>query len=492
MPPVPESVPGGTVAPSNIYLSKWAPVAGTYEETLRYLWGLNRLGSRPGLATIQSLLDGLGNPEESFRSLHITGSKGKGSTAAFCASVMTRAGARTGLYTSPHLLSYRERIQVDGEPIPKEDVVDGVAEIKSLSTQLLKQGKIERMPTFFEVTTALAFQHFLDSGVDVAVVEVGLGGRLDATNTVESPVCVITTLELEHTDVLGPTLRDIATEKAGIFHRGAWAVCGMEGGEGFDVVRHEAFHLGVPLWQYGREFGITRRIFDHDSQEIDVRTPVRTHTGLTLSMLGEFQARNAGVAVAALDMWGLATGDKVPEEAILEGLAGARWPGRMDRLSTDPPLYADAAHTPESAGEVVRSLTELEEGFLPEESAILFSCLKDKRVSEMLGTLSSLAKTLVLVPLGNERAMPLKEMELGAKAHFPRVVAVESVAQGLHLARIATGDRGLTVATGSIYLVSEVLAQAQGTPVEEPRISDGVSRSRAAASATRRGRPVPR
>lgn len=456
-----------------------------YEDTLRYLWGLHRLGSRPGLDTIRALLEGLGNPERTFRSIHVTGSKGKGSTSAFLASVLRETGTRTGLYTSPHLLSYRERVEVDGRPIPKSSVVAGVAEVRKVAARLLKEGTLEREPTFFEVTTALAFWHFRASKVETAVVEVGLGGRLDATNTIQAPVCVVTTLELEHTEIIGPTLRDIATEKAGIFHRGAWAVTGVEGGEGFETLRHEAFQRGVPLWKLGQDFTMVRTSFDARTQTIDVTTPVRSHPGLTISMLGAFQARNAGVAVAALDLWGRVTGTPVPEEALARGLKSTRWPGRLERVADAPPLYVDVAHTPESVAEVATALEELEPGFSPQGSAVLFSCLKDKRLAPMLDTLSAVAGTIVLVPLASERAMSLKEMELEARPRFRRLVAVGSAAEGLRLARVATEEEGLTLVTGSIYLVGEVIAQVRGTEVEQPRITDplGVP-SRANASAT--------
>jgi len=449
-------------------------VADSYEETLAYLWTLRRLGSRPGLDIVRALLKSLESPERSFRAIHVTGSKGKGSTAMYCASVLKAAGLKTGLYTSPHLLSYRERVLVDGKLISKKDVTEGVNEVRRVAERLLKQGRIDREPTFFEVTTAMAFRHFQKQRVDAAVVEVGLGGRLDATNTINAPVCVITTLELEHAEIIGPNLEDIAREKAGIMNRGAWAVTGVEAGRGLDIIRSEAFKLGVPLWQIGRDFSITNRTFDRDTQDIEVKTPIRTHSGLVIPMLGAFQARNAAVATAAIDLFGRATGTEIPEEAYVKGLASVTWHGRLERLDDDPLFYVDAAHTPESSREIALALQELEPGADPKESVILFSSLGDKHVSPIMDSLSVLSNTIILVPLRNERAMPLKEMELSARGHFQKIVIAQEVKDALALARAATGPEGFLLATGSTYLISEVISLVKGIPMENPNLSDPI------------------
>jgi dihydrofolate synthase/folylpolyglutamate synthase len=449
-------------------------VADPYGQTLTYLWTLRRLGSRPGLDIIGALLKELGSPERSFRAIHITGSKGKGSTAMFCASVLKAAGLKTGLYTSPHLLSYRERILVDGQQISKKDVTEGVREVRRIAEKLEKQGKIDREPTFFEVTTAMAFRHFQKQKVDAAVIEVGLGGRLDATNTINAPVCVITTLELEHAEIIGPDLEDIAREKAGILNKGAWAVTGIETGRGLDILRSEAFKVGVPLWQINRDFSMTSRVFDRDSQEIEVQTPIRKHSGLVIPMLGAFQARNATVAVAAIDLYARATGTEISDRAFTSGLASANWHGRLERLGEDPLFYVDAAHTPESSREIALALKELEPGIDPKESVILFSSLGDKHISPMMDSLSVLASTIVLVPLRNDRAMSIKEMEHSARGHFQKIVIAQRVKEAISLARAATGPEGLLLATGSTYLVGEVISQVKQTPMEIPSLTDPI------------------
>ncbi len=468
-------------------------MAVRYEEALRYLWGLRRLGAKSDLTVIQAILKDLGDPQRTFRSIHITGSKGKGSTAEMCASVLKAAGYRTGLYTSPHLLSYRERTVVDGKKIPKEKVAECVQSVRESADRLLATGKVDREPTFFEVTTAMAFTHFQREKVDAGVVEVGLGGRLDATNTLDSSVCAVTTLELEHTEILGPTLTHIAREKSGIFHKGARAVTGVTSGEGYEELARNAFRLGVPLWRLGKEVQADRTSFDRTSQTFDVHTPLHSHPGLKSPLLGSFQVDNAGVAVAALDLFSEATGLKIPEKAYRQGLAATVWPGRLERLSNRPPFYADAAHTVMSAQALAGALEEIEPEASPQENVLLFSCLKDKRMEEILATLSGLAATLVLTELKNDRAMPVKEMERVAKGLFQRILVAPQMSQAISLARSATGPHGYLLATGSTYLISEVEAVAQGVTVEEPGLSDPLPSPRGpgVASSSKRRRAIP-
>ena len=447
-------------------------MAPRYEDTLQYLWGLRRLGAKSDLTVIRAILASLGNPQRSFPSIHITGSKGKGSTAALCAAVLHTAGYRTGLYTSPHMLSYRERTVVDGVPIPKETVVDLVELVRETSASLLQAGTIDREPTFFEITTAVAFAHFKREHVQAGVIEVGLGGRLDATNTIDAPVCAITTLELEHTEILGPTLTDIAREKAGILHPGTRLVTGVDAGEGLQELERVASGLRVPTWRIGSEIRVERTRQDRESQVVDVQNPLRHHTGLRIPLLGGFQVLNAGVAVSALDRFAEATGLTIPEEAYHRGLAQTLWPGRLERLSEAPCFYADAAHTEMSARALTKSMLEIEPDAPRNRNVVLFSCLRDKRMGAILEEFSRLADTIVLTELRNDRAMPVKEMERAARGRFSRILVAPQIPQALELARAAVPSGGFLLATGSTYLISEVEAAVKGVSVEEPRLSD--------------------
>ncbi|MGB6499782.1 MAG: Mur ligase family protein, partial [Thermoplasmata archaeon] len=276
-----------------------APESPSYRSTLDGLFRRRRFGLRPGLEVIQTLLAGLGDPQRRFPSVHITGSKGKGSVAAMTAAILTEHGLKTGLYTSPHLASYRERIRIDGRTIPPTGIVDGVARVERLTAERLAAGTIDREPTFFEVTTAVAFDWFARRGVDAAVVEVGIGGRLDATNVLDARVGVITTIELEHIEILGPTVEAIAEEKAGILRAGMRAVVGELPDGAAKVVRRTTDRLGVPAWRLGREISVGERELSADGQSFDLKLPGREFPNLAIPLLGGFQCRNAALAVAA-------------------------------------------------------------------------------------------------------------------------------------------------------------------------------------------------
>ena len=443
-----------------------------YAATLRTLYGLRRFGMRPGLETIRALLTELGEPQRRFRSIHITGSKGKGSTAAMAAAILRAAGDRVGLFTSPHLVSYRERIRVDGEPIAPEAVVDGVRRTQDAAERLLRRGAIPHPPTFFEITTALGLLTFAEANVDSAVVEVGLGGRLDATNVLDAPVAVITTLELEHTDILGPTIRDVAREKAGILHPGQHAILGRLPPEARAEVDRRAYAAGIPAWHLGEEVEVTDRALSPKGQTFRLRLPSRTLDALRIPLHGSFQPGNAALAVAAADRFRFAADGRLTERAIRSGLSRVVWRGRLERLETDPDLFLDVAHTPESAVALAESLGEIAPFALPGESAVLFGCLGEKPYGELLAALSALAETLVVVPVRSSRSAPPAELRRAAAGRFPRIVEAPDAIEGLRLARVATGADGYTLVAGSDYLVGEILAAREGGREDEPDLSD--------------------
>lgn len=446
--------------------------ADAYRETLAHLYQLRRFGMQPGLDVMQGLLEALDHPERRFPSLHVAGSKGKGSVSALTANVLTAAGLRTGLFTSPHLQSYRERIQVDRNPIDPGAVAHGIERIRSLAVSLAGTGRIPRPPTFFEVTTALAFEWFAHEQVDAAVIEVGLGGRLDATNVIPSKVGVITTIELEHTEVLGPTLTHIAQEKAGILHPGMRLVVGETKEEPLREIARVAGTLGVPIWRLGRELHLRNRVLSAHGQTLDIATPHRELTGVEIPLLGNFQARNVVVAVAALDLFAQTIHRPISEDALRRGLRSIEWRGRLELAAQRPPLFLDVAHTPESARAVAQSLAELFPFADAEASAILFGCLQGKRFDEMFDPLSLLARTIVLTPIRSDRAADVEELRRAARPRFPRVVVARSASEGLQLARAATRAEGYTVALGSDYLVGELLNALEGSPADEPDLSD--------------------
>jgi dihydrofolate synthase/folylpolyglutamate synthase len=449
-----------------------APPSPEYARAVAQLAERRRFGMRPGLETIRAILDGLGDPQRSFRSIHVTGSKGKGSVTAIAASILTASGAKVGRFTSPHLVSYRERIAVDGEPIGPDGVVAGLQRVESLSKELLGRGVIDREPTFFEVTTALAFDWFRAQHVDAAVVEVGLGGRLDSTNVLDAPVGVISTVELEHTEVLGPTLTAIAREKAGILHAGMTAIVGETKDEPLAEIGRIADPLGVPVWQLGAQLAVGPRTLDEDGQTFGVATPHHTYAKLRLPLHGSVQATNTVLAVAAVERFQEALGRPLTERHVQTGLDGVRWRGRLERFGARPEGWLDVAHTPESARALAQSLAEISPLADPAGNVVVFGCLAEKRVDEILESLSPLATTVVVVRVRSARALDAESMRRSAVGRFPRIVIAPDVRTAWKLARAAADPEGFVLVTGSDYLVGELISEVEGRPTDEPDLSD--------------------
>ena len=441
-----------------------------YRATLERLFRRRRFGMRPGLEVIRALLEALGHPERSLPAVHITGSKGKGSVAAMVHGILTAHGIRVGLFTSPHLASYRERIRVDGHLISPAAIVRGVERIDALSDGLERTGAIERAPTFFEVTTALALDWFRREKVEALVVEVGIGGRVDATNVLDARVGVLTTIELEHTDVLGPTIAAISYEKSGILHPGMTGVVGELVPEASSVVEGEAARRGVPLWHLGREVEFfDRELFD-GGQSFGLRGPSRSVGAIRLPLAGRFQPGNAALAFGASFRFAAALGRELDDDKVRAGFAGLRWPGRLERVSRHPQVYYDIAHTPDSARAVAQSLVELVPLADPEESTLVFGSLRGKDVPRILDAFAPLVRTVVLVPVRSERGLPTSELRSVAVGRFPRVVVASSAREGARLARLATGPDGYCLVAGSDYLVGELLKGGRAS--DEPDLSD--------------------
>jgi dihydrofolate synthase/folylpolyglutamate synthase len=445
-----------------------------YRASLEELFQRRRFGIRPGLEAVEALLAELGHPERKFPAIHITGSKGKGSTAVMAQSILTAQGLRTGLFTSPHLVTYRERARIDGRMISRSAVVEGLRRVDEAARAAEAAGRIDRNPTFFEVTTALAFDWFAREAVDAAVVEVGIGGRLDSTNVLDARVGVITTIELEHTEILGPDLASIAREKSGIFHSGMTGVVGELAPEARTVVEATAARLGVPLWRVEKEVRVDDRVLSEEGQSFSVHLPGRSFEHLSIPLLGRFQPTNAGIALAATVRFARATGRDLSDEAVAEGLQRVRWPGRLERVAKRPELFYDVAHTPESARALAQSIAEISPLADPDESTIVFGCLREKDAGRILDALSPLARTLVVVPLRTDRGARPVDLRVAGAGRFPRIVEARSAREGLSIARAGTGTDGFTLVVGSDYLVGELLRGDEDR--DEPDLSDpGVS-----------------
>lgn len=460
--------------------------AGPAGEALAYLAGLARFGSRPGLERIAYLAERLGRPHQAFRIVHVAGTNGKGSTASAIAAALRAAGLRVGLYTSPHLVRFHERIQVNGEPISDQELAAAVERIRPWADQAASDPKIGR-PTQFEVGTAIALDHFARRGVDWAVLEVGLGGRWDATNLVTPELSVITPIGHDHMNVLGGSLAAIAREKAGIIKPGRPVVLAPQPPEALEVLLAHAAAAGAPVVQVvegqapGR-FGYRCLETDLTRTRFRLTTPWGSALDLALPLGGPHQATNGAVAAAAvltlaprlLRPAGPSAAPDGPPPAgaweaeaarwLDEGWGALRWPGRLEVLRGR--LILDGAHNPEGAKALARALAHLfREGNRPGAHGpslfLVFGCLAEKAMGPMLEALCPLAAGVVATQARQGRTAPAAPEAIAAAAR-PFCQQVWTAPDALEALRLADGLRGpqdWICLTGSLYLVGEVKAR---------------------------------
>ncbi len=426
----------------------------TYAEAVARLLALRggeHAGMRPGLERIEGLLAALGHPEARYALVQVGGTNGKGSIACLLAAVLKAAGRRVGLYTSPHLVSFRERIRVNGEPIAEDAVADGVEALGTLIARL--------DATMFEATTALALDHFAREAVDVAVLEVGLGGRLDATTVGRPLVTVLGPIDLDHQAYLGDTLAAIAEEKAAIIRAGL-AVSAAQAPEAEAVVVRQAAARGVPLLLEGRDLHVAVGERTLEGQVIDCRGPGWSLAGLRLALLGAYQPTNALLAVAAARHLGAG------EPAVRAGLARARWPGRFQVLRGEPTLVLDGAHNPAGARALLASLRAL---FGAAPVTFVVGVSRDKDAAAILAALAPAARRLILTRAAHPRAAEPEALRAQAPPSIPAVETAATVAAALALATRPPAPPVVCVA-GSLFVVGEALAHLTGSdnpcPVE--------------------------
>lgn len=425
-----------------------------FREAEEYLVRRARFGIKPGLDRIRSLLSRLGEPQLGFPSIHITGTNGKTSTARMAASILQVEGRKVGRYTSPHLQSVTERICVDGRPVTErefasllEKVLPAVEETDAETGDPL---------TYFEVTTAMAFLHFARRKVDVGVIEVGLGGRLDATNLLRSRVQVITSVAYDHMDVLGDTLEDIAFEKAGIIKEKSTVICAVAHPGALEVVSATCAERGSDLKLYGRDFQVIYQLTygvetERVGQVVGIRGLRREYADLFLPLLGEHQGINAACAVAACEAFaGSRTG--LSADGVADGLRQVTSPGRLEVVSLHPLVLLDGAHNPDGAArlaQVIRNDLDYE------RLVLVLGILEDKDMREMLKILLPLADTVVFTQSREERAAPARKLARLAREMGYDGVVVEDIGEALKFARTLASVTDMVCVTGSLYTVGE-------------------------------------
>ncbi len=440
-----------------------------FESAVRYLYALGNevTAMKLGLDAVTSLLEALGRPDRNFTSIHVAGTNGKGSTCAFLASIFHHAALRTGLYTSPHLMGPVERIKLNGQSIPEAAFAAVMTQVHDAVESLLKQGCLAARPTFFEHLTAAAFTHFSARGAEVVVAEVGLGGRLDATNVLHPAASVITNIGEDHREWLGPTLAHIAREKAGIIKPGIPVYLADTQPEAArQVLAQSALAQRVePQWVAPFET-VHVDATGRPSVRFDARLPSLEGRVCRLSLRGRHQTQNAAlaavVAQAELRRRGLAETDI--GRAIVAGLETTDWPGRLQWLETTPPVLLDGAHNPQGAQALAHFLETI--GGRRPRTAI-FATMRDKPAADLLSALASAVDRLILTEVKNQpRTTPRESLEVIALGYWlpSGIVHAPDVATALGRARELTPPEGLILVFGSIYLIGEAL-QALHVPV---------------------------
>jgi dihydrofolate synthase/folylpolyglutamate synthase len=424
---------------------------------LEALWGLERRHLKPGLEGTRALLAGLGHPESRFAAVHVAGTNGKGSVCALVERVLRAAGLRTGLYTSPHLVDFRERIRVNGRWADEATLANGLDAIEAQPDAGTR--------TFFEVATALAFEHFAREQVEWAVVEVGLGGRLDSTNVLTPAVCAITSIALDHAEVLGDSHAAIAAEKAGILKPGVPAVTGVEHDAAASTIARQAAQVGAPLL-VARDL-VDVRIVQQGAwgTRLAVECEPWGRFQLQLRLIGQHQRDNARIALAVLAQLTRA-GVRLPIETLREGFAQARWPGRLEACPSEPRLWWDGAHNVEGMRRMCAAWTE--SLHFPPPAAIVFSAGQDKDARAMLARLRSLAPDaeLYVTRTRNERARTAEDLGAIANA-FPGTTLQATSVEDAVSSALSAHTKGHVLLCGSLFAVGEAMAAFGGAPGEQ-------------------------
>lgn len=415
------------------------------QDTLEYIHNVKWQASKPGLSRTRVLLGALGNPEKQLRFVHVAGTNGKGSTCACVASVLQKAGYTVGLYTSPYIMRFNERIQVNGRQISDEELTGLVEQIKPYADAM------EDSPTEFEIITALALKYFADYGCDVVVLEVGMGGELDSTNVIDTPdLAVITAIDFDHVEHLGPTLRDIARAKGGIIKPGGDVLVYGGNADVEEVLSGIATERGAKLHK-----AIFPRITKAEVSLASTRLVIEPYEEMRLPLAGAYQPYNALMAVTALEIL-REKGYKISIEDIIEGIGAVKWPGRFEFLGYDPVFISDGAHNVHGTKAAAQSLSAY---FGERKIIFIMGVLADKDAGSMAAALAAAAQQVYTVPVDNPRAMDAEKLASLFSDHGIPVDACRSVSEGVGLALSKAGEsepKGIICALGSLFMSADV------------------------------------
>lgn len=414
----------------------------SYQDSLDYLFGLQKHGIKFGLNSTTNILERLENPHRRLRCIHIAGTNGKGSTAAMVASMLQQHGLKVGLYTSPHLVRFTERFRVNGKEVPVERVLDIFQRIRAVLNG-------RQPPTFFEVVTAMAFLYFAEEQVDWAVIEVGMGGRLDATNVIRPEVCVITNIAMDHQEYLGNTLAAIAREKAGIIKDGIPLVTGAAQPVVKGILKATCYQHDAPLYLYKSDFNIRR----HSNGTFHYRGFRTELSNLRVSLKGAHQVVNAAVALAALEVLEKNRSLDFHPEAVRRGLLRVSWPARLEVLQEKPLIVLDGAHNPQGA-EILRDA--LKHAFSYNRLHLVLGIMEDKDIRGILRRLLPLAESVIFTQPRYVRAAKAETLKRLARPYIQKQYVIPDAAAAIEQARLLATPEDLICITGSLYFAGEV------------------------------------
>ena len=419
-----------------------------YQEAMDYLANLTKFGFNFGLGRIKRLLTEVGNPQDKIKTVHIGGTNGKGSTSAMLSSMLQAAGYRVGVFTSPHLHSYRERVVINGEQIPEEKVAGLLARLKIVLDRMVEGG--QEHPTEFEVNTALAFLYFFEEKVDLAVIEVGLGGLIDSTNVINPLISVITNVGMDHMDYLGNTLEEIIRVKAGIIKDGGIVITAANRPEVLEIIEETCRQKSASLIKVWEDYDWTSLESSAFGQRFSVISPQNEYRGLELTLTGEHQLVNAATALAVTEALGQYHGLGIRMADVVEGLRNTRWPGRLEMIL--PGVLLDGAHNLDGAVTLSKALKQV---FVYRKLILCIGMLADKERNKVLEILAPLTQKIVVTKPNSPRAGNWQEMAEQAGKYVQEVYLEENIPRAVDLAISLAGEGDLVCITGSLYMIAE-------------------------------------
>ncbi|MGI6119726.1 MAG: bifunctional folylpolyglutamate synthase/dihydrofolate synthase [Desulfosporosinus sp.] len=433
-----------------------------YQESLEYLVNLTTFGINFGLERMRELLKRLGNPEKALRVVHVGGTNGKGSTTVMIARILQAAGYKVGVFTSPHLHDWRERIVINSRMIPKEKVIQAIRRVRPHMTAMVAEGF--EHPTEFEVTTVLALLYFAEENVDFALLEVGLGGAIDSTNVVSPLISVITNVGLDHMDYLGNDLLSIAQVKAGIIKSNSVLVTASENPDVLNLFRAKAKALGVPFWLVGEEVRWESTRSGEREQEFNLQGLNASYSKLRLNLSGFHQLRNAATAVTVCEILQSKYGANISSEAVYAGLGAVKLPGRLELLSEKPKILLDGAHNPDGARALVAALSL----YTRDHLIVCLGMLADKEREKVVKLLVPLADEIIITRPNSPRAGDWRTLGDMAKQHGPPVTCIEDPKEAVIFALSRLNGNDMLCVTGSIYM----LADARQALIDELQLQE--------------------